>query len=73
MGRRTWESIGRPLPGRTNVVVTRDPGPDGRRRAGGALARRGAGAGRGGGAAELFVCGGAEIYRQAMAAPTAST
>ena len=24
MGRKTWESIGRPLPGRTNVVVTRD-------------------------------------------------
>ena len=26
MGRRTWESIGRPLPGRTSVVVTRDRG-----------------------------------------------
>jgi len=25
MGRKTWESIGRPLPGRTNIVVTRDP------------------------------------------------
>jgi dihydrofolate reductase len=25
MGRRTYESIGRPLPYRTNVVVTRDP------------------------------------------------
>jgi dihydrofolate reductase len=25
MGRRTFESIGRPLPGRTTVVVTRDP------------------------------------------------
>lgn len=25
MGRRTFESIGRPLPGRTNVVVTRQP------------------------------------------------
>ena len=25
MGRRTYESIGRPLPGRTTVVVTRDP------------------------------------------------
>ncbi|MDQ3776326.1 MAG: dihydrofolate reductase [Pseudomonadota bacterium] len=24
MGRRTFESIGRPLPGRTNIVVTRD-------------------------------------------------
>ncbi|MFC7064565.1 dihydrofolate reductase [Brucella rhizosphaerae] len=25
MGRRTWESIGRPLLGRPNIVVTRDP------------------------------------------------
>ncbi len=25
MGRHTWESIGRPLPGRRNVVVTRQP------------------------------------------------
>ena len=26
MGRKTWESIGRPLPGRHNIVLTRDPG-----------------------------------------------
>jgi dihydrofolate reductase len=26
MGRRTWQSIGKPLPGRTNIVVTHDPG-----------------------------------------------
>ena len=26
MGRRTWESIGKPLPGRLNVVVTSHPG-----------------------------------------------
>ena len=26
MGRRTWESIGKPLPGRHNIVVTRNPG-----------------------------------------------
>lgn len=25
MGRRTFDSIGRPLPGRTNIVMTRDP------------------------------------------------
>ena len=25
MGRKTWESIGRPLPGRASVVMTRDP------------------------------------------------
>ena len=26
MGRKTWESLGRPLPGRHNIVLTRDPG-----------------------------------------------
>ena len=26
MGRKTFESIGRPLPGRTNIVITRNPG-----------------------------------------------
>jgi dihydrofolate reductase len=26
MGRRTFESIGRPLPGRTNIVVSRQAG-----------------------------------------------
>ncbi|KAF0802339.1 dihydrofolate reductase, partial [Alcanivorax xiamenensis] len=25
MGRLTWESLGRPLPGRTNIVISRDP------------------------------------------------
>lgn len=25
MGRKTYESIGRPLPGRKNIVITRDP------------------------------------------------
>lgn len=25
MGRKTWESLGRPLPGRRNLVLTRDP------------------------------------------------
>lgn len=25
MGRKTFDSVGRPLPGRTNIVITRDP------------------------------------------------
>jgi len=25
MGRKTWESIGRPLPGRRNIVISRNP------------------------------------------------
>lgn len=26
MGRKTWQAIGRPLPGRQNIVVSRNPG-----------------------------------------------
>ncbi len=26
MGRKTWDSLGRPLPGRQNIVITRQPG-----------------------------------------------
>ena len=25
MGRKTWQAVGRPLPGRRNIVITRDP------------------------------------------------
>lgn len=69
MGRRTHESIGRPLPGRLNVVVTRrsDYRPDGCVVAGSidealAIARRHAGEG----ARAISVIGGAEIYAQIM-------
>lgn len=65
MGRRTFESIGKPLPNRTTVVLTRSP-----------LAIPGVQtvpeldqvdpaqppfAGR-----EVFICGGAQVYRQAL-------
>jgi len=64
MGRKTWESISRPLPGRTNVVVTRNRAYS----AAGAtvapslhaaleLARDDP---------ETFVIGGGEIYREAL-------
>jgi dihydrofolate reductase len=67
MGRRTWESIGRPLPGRESVVVTRRPDFQ----APGAhvatsldesveIARRLA---REMGSNEIIVAGGEEIYR----------
>ena len=71
MGRRTWQSIGRPLPGRTNVVLTRDAGftADGVVVAGDPAAARQAvrSALRGTGAAaphEAFVIGGAEVFAQ---------
>ena len=66
MGRKTWESIGRPLPGRQMVVVTRQPdyraegvtvAPD----LPSALEKAGDPDGD-----EVFVIGGAEIYRQAL-------
>ncbi len=70
MGRKTFESIGRPLPGRTNIVVTRQEGyqPHGvivHSTLETALehAQQIAKADR---ANEVMVGGGAEIYRQAM-------
>ncbi len=47
MGRKTYESIGRPLPGRTMIVITRQRGLRARGREGGALGGRGARAGPG--------------------------
>jgi dihydrofolate reductase len=64
MGRRTFDSIGRPLPGRRTVVLTRDPGWQhaGCDRAGSLdEALRVAGA-----VPEVFVAGGGDIYRQAL-------
>ena len=71
MGRKTWESIGRPLPGRFNIVISRQQGyvaegasvvnslADGL-----ALACREAVSA---GLDEVFVIGGEAIYRQALA------
>ncbi len=64
MGRKTWDSIGRPLPGRRNVVVTRNPAwhAEGAEAAGSldeALARLSD-------SPRVFVIGGAEIYAQAL-------
>ena len=65
MGRRTWESIGRPLPRRLNIVVSRSlEAPEGVLVAESldrayALAEES-------GAEKCFVMGGGQIYRQAM-------
>jgi dihydrofolate reductase len=60
MGRKTWESIGRPLPGRKNIILTRDealeaPGCVVVRSTGAALAEAGE-------AAEIMIIGGASLY-----------
>jgi len=70
MGRKTFESIGRPLPGRTNIVVTRqaDYAPDGVEAFGSledAIARAQEIAQRDG-VDEVFINGGGELYREAM-------
>ena len=65
MGRRTYESIGRPLPGRTTVVLTRDPGW----RADGALVARDIGEALALGRSvdeQVFVVGGAQVYAAAL-------
>lgn len=64
MGRKTFESLGRPLPGRTNVVITRNPDyrPEGCLVAASipaAIALCGE-------ADEVFFIGGAELYAQAI-------
>ncbi|WP_237479588.1 dihydrofolate reductase [Lichenibacterium dinghuense] len=71
MGRKTFASLGRPLPGRHLVVVSRDPAPALPEGVAGATSVEGAlalaqriAAERG--AAEVMVAGGAEIYRAAM-------
>jgi dihydrofolate reductase len=64
MGRKTFDSIGKPLPGRTNLVLTRET----------AWTREGAIAvrslddalERSSGAPELMVIGGADVFRLAL-------
>ena len=70
MGRKTWDSLGRPLPGRLNLVVSRQPGlrldgaevfaslDDALRRADQWAAEQGVD--------ELMLIGGAQLYAQAL-------
>ena len=64
MGRKTWESIGRPLPGRRNIVVSRNAHykPEGAELAGSldeALNRLSE-------APRVFVIGGEQLFKQAF-------
>lgn len=70
MGRKTYESIGKPLPGRTSIVITRNPAfrapgvevvssVEEALASGERIARRD-------GVAEVVVIGGAEIYAVAL-------
>lgn len=67
MGRKTYESIGRPLAGRTNILITRDPSLSiencfvAR-----SLAEALTLADNAPGSDEIFVIGGGEIYKEAI-------
>jgi len=65
MGRKTYESLGQPLPGRTNIVITRQAhyqAPDCiiAHDLDSALAACSAGEN------EAFICGGGQLYHQAL-------
>ncbi|NDC59896.1 MAG: dihydrofolate reductase, partial [Alphaproteobacteria bacterium] len=70
MGRRTWESLGRALPGRANIVVTRTPAL----RAVGAwtfsdlatACAAGAAMAAAGGGEDVCIVGGAALYAEAL-------
>ncbi len=66
MGRKTWESLPerfRPLPGRTNIVVTRNVGY---RAAGATVVNSLEEAVKVGGSGTAFIIGGAVLYAQAL-------
>jgi dihydrofolate reductase len=65
MGRKTYESLGRPLPGRTNIVITRQtdyqaPGCIIAHELGSALTSCSSDEN------EAFICGGGQLYHQAL-------
>jgi dihydrofolate reductase len=65
MGRKTFESIGKPLPNRRNIVITRDANY---KKEGVEIAHSLSGALDivGNNNEEVFIIGGAEIYKQTM-------
>lgn len=63
MGRKTWESLGRPLQDRENWVLTRDPAYAA---VGARVFSRLDEALQAAGARELMVIGGADLYRQTL-------
>ena len=69
MGRKTWHSIGRALPGRMNIVISRDAEfvAEGATVAGSLQAALDLAQGDAGEGGEICIIGGGQIYAQAMA------
>lgn len=64
MGRKTWDSIGRPLPGRVNIVITRQA--DLHLEGAVVVHSLEAAVGAASDSERVFVIGGANIYEQAL-------
>jgi dihydrofolate reductase len=64
MGRKTYDSIGKPLPGRTNIVISRQPGL--RIEGCTVVDSLDAAFDAAGSVPDIAVIGGADIYRQAL-------
>lgn len=64
MGRKTWESLGRPLPGRRNIVITRQAGYQATGVETATSLDQALEMTRD--SAEVFVIGGAQIYEQSL-------
>ena len=69
MGRKTWDSIGRPLPGRRNIVITRNPqwqapGAETATSLEQAIQKCASAAGEAD--RDVFIIGGAQLYAQAL-------
>lgn len=62
MGRKTFESIGRPLPSRENIVISRNPNLD----IEGIICVTSLAAAISAASKEVFVIGGGQIYREAL-------
>jgi dihydrofolate reductase len=66
MGRKTYESLGKPLPGRTNIVVTRNNGWDAEGVKKAESLEQALELAADADAKEAYVIGGGEIYKQAL-------
>jgi len=66
VGRKTFESIGKPLAGRQMIIVTRDPNYKIADCFTAHSIRDAIELARAGGETELFICGGADVYAQTL-------